>query len=165
VPVPKITGLMYNSYAWRLEVAVWTTTRRPDDDLRCRPRLMLVHRGWNDEEPEAYGVIGFIEYGQPGELLETGVAWLVYHYPKNAEGLWEHQDETRHRFRTLFNAGEARSPRPTAAAAMAFLLELAEDEIPRAEHSALRTTGRDFIGPLQKLTEAHGRRHPQPRRR
>jgi hypothetical protein len=155
-------GLMVDSYAWRLEAAVWTAKQRGGgDELRCRPRLLLVMRSWGHEEAHQYGVIGFIEYDAGGRM-EGRAAWLVYYYPKDVEGLWAHHDETKYGFRPILSEGEKRFPRPSAAAAVSCLLELTDEEIPRAEREALAKIGTDFLPTLQKCTDAHVRRHVPP---
>lgn len=155
-------GMMFDSYAWRLEVAVWVANRwREDDEVRCKPRLLMAARAWDGENAEQYKVLGFVEYDVGGST-EGPASWLVYHYPQDAEGLWEHQDETKHGFRHVLSAGETRYPRPPAKDALRYLLELTAQEIPRPEHGALVTTAEVFLPALQKMTDAYVRRHRRP---
>jgi hypothetical protein len=152
--------LIIDSYAWRLEAAVWVKVPHESDEVRCRPRLLLVNRSWGHEELEQYGVVGFIEYDESGHM-EGRASWLVYHYPRDAEGIWEHHDETRYGFRHVLSAGETRYPRPSAKEALRHLLELTKLDIPKPEHGALATTAEAFLPVLQKVTDTYVRRQRQ----
>lgn len=159
-----------NSYAWRLEAAVWTEKHfQTSDEERCRPRLLLVTRQWQEKDEESpvevvleqYSIIGFIER-DPGSLRDGRAQWLVYHYPPNADNLWALSDQTNDGFREVLGEGENREPRPSAQAALERLLELTHDEIPSREHRALRLTSSSMLTALKTLTEAFVRHRERP---
>ena len=85
---------MLESYAWRLEAAVWRrkeTTEPPESGkIRCKPRLVLVfdpnwysHGSYKDE----YEIYGYIEH-----VANKPERWLVHYFPMDARGL----DATSH---------------------------------------------------------------------
>lgn len=86
--------------------------------------------------------------------------WLVYHYPKDPDGLWAAADEA-HLQHPYLDDGEKCNPRPSAKEALDYLLEATAPEIPKLEHGALVTTAAIYVPVLETLKNSYARRLQQ----
>ncbi len=152
---------MVESYAWRLEAAIWR--KRQDiqvgGEMRCKPRLLLVFdRNWysHGTYTDEYEIYGYIEH-----YPVKPERWLVHYFPIDARGLdATHHHEVGSRGRPL-HEGEKCEPRDTAKDAAKYLLDLATDELQIAEqdHDPLFIVSADFLDLLKKLNDRYLRRY------
>ena len=162
---------LIRSFAWSLQVAVWTN-RSPDDQLlhgrdefRELPYLALV-TGLRDVQGfDADKLVGLIQFS-PGATKQED-RWLMRFYPD--EPLGEQADESdplglrRHSLSTrgsafrhgdLLREGEIREPRDTAKAALAALFRHVNELTLPSLRAAVAKTGAYYLSALESATSA-----------
>jgi hypothetical protein len=152
---------MVESYAWRLEAAVWRKKGLQESAAtRCKPHLLLAFdQDWQSHQPPAdeYDVYGYIEHYE-----RKPERWLVRYFPMDARDLEATYHHEAGWGGLLLRDGEKCEPRDTAKDAAKYLLDLAADDlkISKSDYEALLIVSTDFLELLHKLNKRYLGRYP-----
>jgi hypothetical protein len=152
---------MVESYAWRLEAAVWRKKGLQESAAtRYKPHLLLAFdQDWQSHQPSAdeYDVYGYIEHYE-----RKPERWLVRYFPMDARDLEATYHHEAGWGGLLLRDGEKCEPRDTAKDAAKYLLDLAADDlkISKSDYEALLIVSTDFLELLHKLNKRYLGRYP-----